>query len=256
MLNLQNCIEQVCHKATSFRPFEIDVYTLESAREQRLANLQLRINRPKPGEYAVTLVDAINGESEVALGPIYARAGMISKTAFAKTQYANVSDDAFFHILYDVQDRPFSYIENGAPVTKHTPGAPCMVCGLLLPLRNLTVDHQRPQAGGELEAVLKTFRAFGLTREGPKGGKGQRILQHVSQGIALSAVSPKLGRAPVQVGNLADRYTLTNEGAVLYSFIVAAGEREQLKSQCMHGLLNLQPMCQACNSSKGNALKF
>jgi len=188
----------------------------------------------------------------VDMGPVYACAGMISGVAFARTQYSNVLDNEYFHMLYDVKERPLKYIHAGQEIQMSIASAPCVTCGLILPLRNLTVDHQRPQSIGETEAVLKTFRAFGLTKEGPKGPKGQAILAHWTQGIPLKPALTQPGRAVLGGTSVNDRYTLNELGTIIYSFIAGAGKTAALKSSCMHGLLNLRPVSQTCNSSLGN----
>lgn len=257
MINLKDTIDSVCRKATRHKPFEFNVVTLESAKEIIRPNCRFRITKPDYDHISVTLINDLPHSSvPLNLGPVYSRAGMISSTAFAKTQYANVADDPIFHLLYDVQPRSLAYIEAGTPINKPTLSAPCMICGLVLPLRNLTVDHQRPQSGGEIEAVLKTLRAFGLTNEGPKGPKGQAILRHFTKATPLGPVLTQPSRVALGGTNLADRYTLNDVGAILYSFVAAAGQKAELQSQCMHGLLNLKPACQTCNSSRGNPLKF
>lgn len=257
MINLQDTINRVCMKATTHRPYIFNTSTLQSGK-QVLGTNKLGISKiPNSTSYQVDVLDPLNNLlSNVDMGPIYGIAGVISRTAFATTQYANVTEAILFKAIYDVRDRPFFYVENGIDTQKNIESAPCMECGLLLPLRNLTVDHQRPQTGGALEAILKTFRAFGLTKEGPKGAKGQMILAHLRTGIPLHPAVPKLGRGPLAGTSVVDRYTLSDEGAILYSFIIEGGNLEDLKSNCMHGLLNLRPLCGACNSGRGNPLKF
>ena len=268
MLNLKDTIDQVCRKATQFRPYTFGLSSLQGA--QHLANgNKIRITCNGPGQYTVDVLDPQDAFIQtVNMGKIYATAGMISSTAFAKTQYGNVVDDYLFGIIYDVQDRNMPYSSGGIIAQKTVKTSACMECGLVLPLRNLTIDHQRPQTGGELEAVLKTFRAFGLTTEGPQGPKGKMILAYVQASAQpttqfpqqinqlIQAIPTKPGRGPLGGTSLINRYTLNNEGTILYSFAVEAGQLEELKSQCMHGLLNLQPMCGACNSSRQNPTKF
>lgn len=257
MINLKHIVERECARATLHKTHEFDVVTLASAQRVTKPNAQFRITKQGPEKFLMELVTTMpNAAVTLNLGPVYAYAGSITAIAFAKTQYGNVVDDPMFHKLYDVQDRFLSYIEDGATITRSTPSAPCMICGFILPLRNLTVDHQRPQTGGVNEAVLKTFRAFGLTTEGPQGPKGRAILAHITQGIQVGAVATQPARAVLGGTSLADRYTLSDIGTVLYSFVASAGETALLESQCMHGLLNLKPACGACNSARGNPLKF
>jgi hypothetical protein len=164
--------------------------------------------------------------------------------------------DPLFGLLYDVANRNIFYVSGGVLTGKMELSIPCMLCGVVLPIRNMTIDHQRPQTGGAYEAILKTFRAFGLTKEGPKGEKGKKIKEHLFTGAQITTVPTKLDRISVAGTSLNDRYTLNDEGTELYSFICASGNLEQLKIDCLHGLMNLQPACNSCNSSRGQQLKF
>ncbi|PMS16643.1 hypothetical protein C0Z18_22655 [Trinickia dabaoshanensis] len=191
---------------------------------------------------------------------LYAAAGMISSIGFAATQYGNSADHVIFRTLYNVAERDLVYYQGGNQGTKRVLSAPCMICGLVLPLANLTIDHQRPQSGGELEAVAKVFRTFGLTKEGPKGPKGLLIQAHlrsVNPSLAtFGSVAPQPGRAAAAGTSLSERYTLNDQGALLLSFVLAAGEIQKLKTSCMNSIVNLRPACGVCNSSRGNPLKF
>lgn len=257
MINLKNIIERECARATMHKSHAFAVVTLASAQKVTKPNAEFRITKQGPDKFLLESVTTMpNATTTVDLGPVYAYAGVITGTAFAKTQYGNVVDDPMFHKLYDVQQRPLNYIEGGAALTRPTLSAPCMICGLVLPLRNLTIDHQRPQTGGDHEAVLKTFRAFGLTTEGPQGPKGRAILAHITQGTPVATVPTQPTRAALGGALPVNRYTLNDIGTILYSFVASAGETALLESQCMHGLLNLKPACGACNSARGNPLKF
>jgi hypothetical protein len=183
-------------------------------------------------------------------------AKLVDQTSHAATTYANVKASEFWRSLYGVASRPIAYIEAGGPVNRGVDSVPCTECGLLLPLTHITIDHQRPQAGGELEAVLKVLRTLGLTMEGPKGQKGRLVQEHLFRGAPLAAVQTRPNR-PAAVGvSLDARYTLTETGAVFLSVCNAAGALPELKSRCMNNFLNLAPRCQPCNSSRGNPLKY
>jgi hypothetical protein len=256
MLQLKEVIDSVCRNATQHRPYEFGILSLQDGKEATFPKTA-RLTRTSPTHVTVDVIDnATRAVTPLDASSVYGVAGAISRIAFAQTQYRGVADEPMFRDLYDVSQRALPYVEGGVLVHKTVESAPCMMCGVVLPLRNLTIDHQRPQAGGELEAVLKTFRAFGLTQEGPKGPKGQAILTHLRGGVPLGKVMPQLGRPAMGGTSLNKRYSLTDEGTMLYSFVAAAGELDSLKSQCMHGLLNLRPVCQACNSSRGNPLRF
>jgi len=62
---------------------------------------------------------------------------------------------------------------------------PCHDCGLVLPLRNIEIDHQRPVAGSTTEPVCKVFRAMGLTQAGdPPAPKDRVSLQPTQPQLA------------------------------------------------------------------------
>lgn len=255
MQNLQDSILSIQHKATSNRPYVFPEYSLNRAQHIATGRNITVTRLPQSDSYSVT-VNAI----AIDMAPLMATAGMISKTAFATTQYGNVIHGYLFRLLYGVEHRHLTYYIGGVLGTQLVESAPCMICGLVLPLDNLTVDHQSPQTGGEYEAVARTFRAFGLTKEGPKGPKGQMIRAHLTAqnpgAVMPTQAPPKPGRQGNAGGSLDDRYTLNDNGAILYSFAFDAGHIEQLKQKCMHGLMNLRPACGNCNSKRGNPLKF
>lgn len=200
------------------------------------------------------LVGADTGPFRFSEMLAYAR--MLDHTSHAATTYTNVKASEFWRTLYDVTPRAIAYIEAGGPANHVVDSGACTECGLLLPLTHLTVDHQRPQAGGELEAILKVLRAFGLTMEGPKGQKGQRVRDHLLNGAALGPVQTRPNRPAYAGASMDARYTLTETGAVFISVCAAAGLYDELKRRCMNNFLNLAPRCSPCNSSRGNPLRY
>lgn len=255
MTPLQEIINGVCSKATNSRPFKFNYITVVSAQKRTIAGAEFRVTKQPQDRFVLHLAE-LGKDTLVHLGEVRAYAAMITNNALAPTRYTKVMDDFIFQKLYDVTERPLSYIECGEMIIRSTLSAPCMICGIILPLRNLTIDHQRPQSGGGLEAVVKTFRGLGLTTEGPQGPKGIAILNHVKQAIPLSAAQTQQGRPPLNGASLSNRYTLNQMGAALYSFVEIAGAAGVLESQCMHGVFNLRPVCGACNSDRGNPIKF
>jgi hypothetical protein len=256
MVNLADIVDRVCFHVTYARPLEFPAFTLTDAKETEVADELLIITRPDT-RYALSVRNRLSGDSvTLPLGEIKGVAASISNIAFSKTTYTNTKADEFFKILYDVQRRSVSYSSGGKVIAKFEETLPCQICGVILPTRNITVDHQRPQAGGGFEAIAKTFRAFGLTLEGPKGQKGQMILAHLTKGQKLSAVQTQISGALSGGASVKLRYTLSALGAALYSIVRVADEIEALKTACLHGLLNLKPACNFCNSSRGQSLKF
>ncbi len=192
---------------------------------------------------------------------------LIIDISFAPTQYGNVKGNNLWKQMYQHGDRPQYYVYGVSAAVPHTKaGFPCIYCGIVLPEDLITVDHQRPQAGGGIEAIAKVFRVLNLTGAGPKGFKGAALqgqnltrlqLTHPTF-LTLPPIPTKLGRGPSAAASTLDqRYTLSLPGIILYSIVVAAGAFPELEARCMHSLLNLAPACQSCNSSRGNAgLKY
>jgi len=105
----------------------------------------------------------------------------IKAISFAINGYDGVKTNNVWRQLYQVKLRQLACVEGpneklGLPEDS----APCHMCGLVLPLSSIDIDHQRPQAGGESEAVAKVFRAFGLTMQGAVGSKGLAISSMLS----------------------------------------------------------------------------
>src|SRR3954470_19266962 len=98
MIDLKATIDTVLTKSTSSRPHEFGITTLESAAEVTKANVTCRVTRLGDMEHKVEIVTN-NFTLPVDMGPVYACAGMISGVAFARTQYSNVVDNKYFHML-------------------------------------------------------------------------------------------------------------------------------------------------------------
>jgi hypothetical protein len=256
-MDLKDAIQSVCQKATNSRAYDFAAVSLVDAKPVSIANRKFHVTKSDATTYKADLVDGTGAVlAPCDLGKAYALAGAITNIAFSTSTYGQVKLDPIFALLYDVANRNVSYVSAGTSGIKNEQTVPCMICGVVLPIRNMTIDHQRPQTGGDYEAIVKTFRAFGLTQEGPKGDKGKKILAHLTSGAAISAVQTQPGRAPLGGTSVNARYTLNESGVLLYSFVCESGKLDQLKIACMHGLMNLQPACNSCNSSRGQQLKF
>lgn len=164
------------------------------------------------------------------------------------TQYRQVLNNVHWQTLYQVAARDYIEVHgtNAIQLNGHT--VPCHQCGLVMPLPHITVDHQKPQEGGEFAAVLKLFHTLGchLTHATAVGPKGQALLTG-----NIQAIGTKVGRPDVGRTDPAWRYTLTGEGIVFLSLAVAASGN-QLNNYAMHSLVNLAPMCLRCNARKNN----
>jgi hypothetical protein len=242
---------------TERNPHKFQLYSLEHGHKTSVPHHEVHLTKngghPNPVASIVHLNQVI---ALVDLGQMQGVVRMIDSLAHAKTTYRNALHSDPWRLLYNVRERNVSYIENETPVTKHELTLPCMNCGIVLPIGHISIDHQRPQSGGELEAVLKTLRVCGLTNEGPKGTKGLMLMRHLTQGLSLAPLPTRPNRPRAAGTSLPARYTLNILGSVLYSLLIAAQAEDELKARCMHGLMNLAPLCQPCNSSRGNPLKL
>lgn len=159
----------------------------------------------------------------------------LTKETYQTTDYGRVKDGgewvSIFHKTVAFQfDRPNS--------PKPRAAVACTSCGIYLPVRNITVDHQAPQKRGKDLAILRVFRHLGYTKAGPSGRKK-----------ALN-VGKTYG-----TGNITDRYTMNKSGALLYSAFKYGNNLPYLRQLCSHNLYNLTPMCNSCNSGKSNIFK-
>jgi hypothetical protein len=199
----------------------------------------------------------------------------IDEFSYAATTYANIARQRLFRLLYQVQDRTVAYIVGTTAGTKLEESFPCQDCGLVLPTSLMSIDHSRPQSGGETEAVAKVLRTLGLTVAGSSSPKATQLNAGVAaalqsnQGFAnaltsfsmngtVQPVPTKPGRGPKgpATSTRDDRYSLKWEGGVFYSVAIALDCVSELQTRCMHSLINLRPLCSGCNSSRGNPLKF
>jgi hypothetical protein len=145
------------------------------------------------------------------------------------------------------------------------PSFPCLKCGIILPENLITVDHHHPQSIGEIDALLKVFRACSMTKGEPAGALGQFYKEYVSRSVndlVSAIVKPELWPTVVfpyikntSHASNSDRHTLNCYGTILYSALIYSKDIKQMKHICMSSFLNLKPMCLSCNASKGNSSK-
>lgn len=171
-------------------------------------------------------------------------ARFIDRFSFAPSAYGRVKESDAFQAIYGAAVRELPSMQG----PKSLLSIACRECELYFPVRNITVDHQRSQAGGHNAAIVKVFRACGLTVEGPKGEKGQWLYNQMMQDLPVKKKESFIPSAK-------NRYTLNGMGMTMYSLALHSGQADGLGQICMHNMLNLKPLCGYCNSVRGNAAK-
>jgi hypothetical protein len=166
--------------------------------------------------------------------------------SFTASNYRDVKNFLKWKNLYQVQPFQFHRVLNNAKSTVMAEATFCRgACGIFLPMSAISIDHQKPQTGGEIESVLRLFRGFGLTKAGPVGFKNK---------MALSEFANSVGGKSYDPGNdKVARHTLSSMGMLYYSIFTLFNKLDDLKNICMHHYLNLRPMCNSCNSSRRNS---
>jgi len=167
------------------------------------------------------------------------------------SNYRNVKSNQLWLQVYGVRQKPFSKFnsktnEKSVVVLDATY---CQRCGIVLPLRNLTIDHQKPQQGGEVEAMLRVFRAAGLTVETGSGQKNRFLQAQIAQSVG----GDQNVRARGQKGNEENRYSLNLKGTIYFSILEFYKQTKNMLEMSMHHIVNLHPMCGPCNSGLRNS---
>lgn len=172
---------------------------------------------------------------------------------YATTTYRSVLNHPSWLQLYQSSLRNIQYINHGNTLqVQNEQTVPCHECGIVLPIDHITIDHQKPQTGGETQAILKVLRniGLGLTHAGPSGAKGVQV-QALLANQTLTPVPTKLGKT-ANPPDPAPKYTLTMQGIAFVSAVAAANCTAELKRSCMHSMINLAPHCFRCNLLKNN----
>ena len=193
----------------------------------------------------------VPGVAAITLANVTAFVNFINNNAFTANHRDVLTNSASWRAFYNVTPRVLTYLNHaGGPLAPAPMGhtVACYDCGLVLPLRNITIDHQRPQGGNQYEPVCKVFRAMGLTIDGPAGPKGTHYLaaQRVAVGGLLSA----------NAGTLQAKYTLNDVGTIYYTLADWCGVLGTLQTACMNHIVNLRPLCNACNTPNRNVRHF
>jgi hypothetical protein len=166
------------------------------------------------------------------------------ETSFKASNYRKVKENKLWLATYDVEENvAWTYSKKtGKQIQMETVMA-CRKCGVMLPVRNLTIDHTVPQAADGNLAIARVFRGLGLTLGGPKGEKNK---------TAVQTYAATVGGLAKNVGSWTERYSLNEPGSIYYSMVKAANQLQDLRTRCLHNTLNLRPVCGPCNSSLGD----
>lgn len=188
----------------------------------------------------------------------YARAqafdNIIAKS-FLKDQHRNVlTQNAQWKTFYHLRLRALLYInQSGGVVAKPAESTvPCYDCGVVLRVANIHIDHQRPQEGNEFEPICKVFRAMGLTIDGPRDASTKGATWSVAWATSVGGLAS-------QGGGLPSKYTLNGMGKIYYTLAQWYGAPQELKDlevACMNHIVNLRPLCSACNTRNRNPIRF
>ncbi|MCD9187271.1 MAG: hypothetical protein LUM44_12625 [Pyrinomonadaceae bacterium] len=222
----------------------VNAYTIEQIMEVRLPGTYVRVNQGYNSINSLSL--SVNHTPVLTLTgqQINNFFGYLANTYTVNT-YRNVKHDATWRNVYGVQSCMFEkFDKTHGLMGEYLDATYCRRCRIKLPLKNLTIDHQKPQEGGRTVAILKIFRGFGLTRGGARGNKNTASIGSVAANVG--------GDASNSIGTYKERYELNEAGVIFYSAIREARQVPALEEACMHHYLNLAPVCGSCNSSMGN----
>jgi hypothetical protein len=164
--------------------------------------------------------------------------------------YRRVKTNQWWRKIYDVKEVQFPCRDSktGSVSVKRLDGTYCHRCGVQLPLRTLTIDHQKPQDGGGMEAMLRVFRAAGLTDSAGSGEKNKYLQGEFASKIGGQTHVLEQGKR----GTEQSRYSLSMKGAIFFTVLQHYKLTEQMKEMSLNHIANLRPMCGPCNSGVGN----
>ncbi len=169
---------------------------------------------------------------------------------YATTNYRTIINNANWQSLFQVSTRTVAYIRGTDTIAQDEPTLPCYLCGLVLPLSHMTIDHTKPQAGGEHQALIKALRNI---NEGLTHDTGVGALATSYRTATFAPLPTKLGSPGVDHSDRVEhRYTLTERGMLFLSIAVAASDLNTLLRYGMHSFFNLKPYCSKCNIKKSN----
>ncbi len=172
--------------------------------------------------------------------------------AYMTTTYRSCMSNPAWRTMFQVGPRSVKRIVGTTVTATFEDTMPCYRCGLLLPLDQITIDHDKPQSGGGEQAVLKVLRNIsqGLTHAPGVGGVASSYRSGVFAALPTRAGGAGGGSAEGREA----RYTLTEKGMLFLSVATAASSSADVSRYCMHSLFNLKPYCAKCNIAKSNTI--
>lgn len=182
----------------------------------------------------------------------------IGKYVYKKKNFNEVKNNEMFQKYYRVSEKALKKLVGDEICEVKVLSFPCHACGFYFPYDNVTIDHQRPQTLGKKQAVAKVFRYLGLTVKGPTGAKGLAFnkkngnFKYMASTPVDSLAKKKARRCVTDATK--EKYMLNFEGVILLSLlnhIIGIGELEE---RCCHHIFNLAPLCNCCNSKRGQML--
>lgn len=173
----------------------------------------------------------------------------ISGNTFTVGQHRNVLANQDWQAFYNRAHRQLLYIgNNNLPMmTPAEPSVPCYDCGIVLREANIHIDHQRPVAGNNSEAVCKVFRALGLTVGAGTGPKAAHF--HAAHSATVNGVAGIAGATRDQ------KYTLNAVGRIYLTIADWCGllqGNNEFDMACINHVINLRPLCSTCNTANRN----
>src|SRR5262249_3720661 len=132
----------------------------------------------------------------------------IEENTYTTSAYRNVKTNAAWVALYKVGNIQFAAYNQKTDPTflKTLPGSYCQRSNVVLPLANLTIDHQKAQQGGGEEAMLRVFfRAAGLTLVTGSDQKNRAIQALIAPLVGGNQTVLALGQR--QMDDNDERYT-------------------------------------------------
>lgn len=217
------------------------VYTIQDARVVQLNarfRLEARSHRTRPGDIAAEF-----GAGTLTFGEVDPLLGQLDE---GLTDHLQIKANPQWQAFYLVADRDVATLDRaGGAGTASKSSVPCWKCRVLLPLDCIHIDHSRPQAGGQIEAIAKVLRALGLTQGAPRGAKS----------VAFA------GAAGAAASSLSQRYTLSDRGTTFFTLLNRVGEQRpevmpEVSRLCLNHYINLRPLCPGCNIRRGAPLRF